>query len=458
MNITSFFSDFHPTVKRLLLARALRSTAQGIAFVDLTLYLKDMDWSGTQIGAVLTMAGLVGAFFILLVGMVSDRYGRKKFLYYYELLTALAALLTVVTSNSVVLSLVIILAGFGRGQNGAAGPFTPAEQAWLAAYAPLSERGRIFSVNNAVGNFGTALGSVIGGATVFWDELLPGAFAYRPLFLLMCLLSVACAWVIFGAPPETGTLEIETGKASDPVLKPDRDAAVSDSEDVRKANSTAPDPAGKQSEKALRRAENWNLVKLSAVNVINGLAVGMMSPMMAYWFAVKYNATTAEIGITIALSSICTGFSSLAVGWLAQRFGMVKSVVWLRVSGTLLIALLPLMPVYWLASVVYVLRSALSRGTAGARAALSTSLTRDSRRGFSASINSLSVRATSAVGPSLSGYMMSLNQLSLPFYLSAGLQIVSAYMYSAFFRRFDRADPESEAPRPAAGGPQTINR
>jgi Na+/melibiose symporter-like transporter len=304
----------------------------------------------------------------------------------------------------------------------------------------------------------------LAGATVFWDKLLPDAFAYRPLFLLMCLMSIVCAWVILGAPPEAENQGGNSGKALGPTAEPDGDAEAADSEAARKAEwtrtpsraeSSDSDLQGK-SEKALRRAENWNLVKLSAVNVINGLAVGMMSPMMAYWFAVKYNATTAEIGVTIALSSLFTGFSSLAVGWLAQRFGMVKSVVWLRVSGTLLMVLLPLMPVYWLASVVYVLRSALSRGTAGARAALSTSLTRDSRRGFSASINSLSVRATSAVGPSLSGYMMSLNQLSLPFYLSAGLQIVSAYMYSVFFRRFDRAEPE--APRPAAGGPQTINR
>ena len=49
------------------------------------------------------------------------------------------------------------MGGFGRGGNGAPGPFTPVEQAWLAqAFASLHRRGPVHSLNAAVGFFGNA--------------------------------------------------------------------------------------------------------------------------------------------------------------------------------------------------------------------------------------------------------------------------------------------------------------
>jgi MFS family permease len=453
MKWTALMNGLHPTVRRILMARALRSISQGIVVVDLTLYLKDLSWTGTQIGAVLTTAGLVGALFILAVGIVSDRTGRKMFLFYYEIVTALAALLAAITANSLILSLIIIIAGFGRGQNGAAGPFTPVEQAWLAAYVPQAKRGSVFSLNNAIGCFGMAIGSVLAGGTVLWNHVLPGDLAYRPLFALMFVMSLFCAWVILTAPPEQGS------NVTEPAEIPATPAAHSASTEnsATPVNAAVPEefvqdsPASNrwrapmETDPLLRRQENWNLFKLSIVNGLSGLALGLMGPMMAYWFALKFDATTAEIGLTIALSAVFTGFSSLGIGWLSDRFGMVRSVVWLRIFSTVLIALLPIVPFYWLASAIYILRSALSRGTQGARAALSTSLTRDSRRGFSASINSLSVRATSSVGPTISGYLMSVNQLALPFYITAAVQFVSVYMYHLFFRSFDHTEDPSAA-------------
>ncbi|WP_146821396.1 hypothetical protein [Alicyclobacillus suci] len=82
---------------------------------------------------------------------------------------------------------------------------------------------------------------------------------------------------------------------------------------------------------------------------------------------------------------------------MTARFGLIQSVVLLRVLGTVMILILPLMPSFALASTFYILRSVLSRGTQGASSALSTSLTRDKRRGFSVSMNSLVIRMSSAM-------------------------------------------------------------
>lgn len=108
-----------------------------------------------------------------------------------------------------------------------------------------------------------------------------------------------------------------------------------------------------------------------------------------------------------------------------------------RQENKSIILILPLMPFYWLASSMYIVRSALSRGTQGARSALSSSLTRDERRGFSVSMNSLAVRLASAVGPTLSGYMLDMDILTLPFFIAGSLQQLSTILYGKLFRDYD---------------------
>ncbi|GLG01365.1 tetracycline resistance MFS efflux pump [Alicyclobacillus hesperidum subsp. aegles] len=413
-------------VRYLQTARALRSVSQGVAIVDMTLYLRDLHWSATEIGGVMSAAGVCGAALILLVGVLSDRIGRKPFLLTYECMTACAALVVGLCRNPYVLALAVILTGFGRGQNGAAGPFTPAEQAWLASAVSRERRSRVFSINTALGFFGMALGAVLGGLPRLWIHSLPGAAAYRPLFYGLCVISLGCAIVIWRAPG---------GKAPERVDTKGRP-------DVEPVDAKG---AAQFAERTIRRQENRNMAKLAFVNLLNGLGVGFVGPMMTYWFAARFGANSAQIGATLAVSFVVTGLAAVLSGVLAERFGMVRSVVWLRLVGVALMLILPFMPTFSLASVVYAVRSALSRGTQGARSALGSSLTRDQRRGFSLSMNSFFTRLASAIGPSLSGTLLDSGSFALPFVFAGGLQLVSSLLYGYMFRQFDTARSQKSA-------------
>lgn len=403
------------TVLHLQVTRFLRSISQGIAVVDLTLYLRELGWSATAIGGVLAAAAVIGAALILFVGILSDRFGRKPFLLVYESLTTLCSLLLILTASPVILSIVIILTGFGRGQNGAAGPFTPAEQAWMTAHIARADRGRIFSINTALGFFGMAIGALLAGLPHFWTHIWAGALAYRPLFGLIFLLSLVGTIVIATAP----------GTRSRPQQEPR--IAVTDA-------APASDTPG---EKAIRRRENGSMAKLAIVNTLNGLAIGFFGPLMSYWFATRFGVSAAAIGVTLALSFAFTGISSIITGGLAQRFGMVRSVVWLQLTGIVFILVMPLMPSFWLASILYIARSAVSRGTQGAQSALSTSLTRDHRRGFSVSMNALTIRLASVIGPVGAGYLIDLGDFAVPFYIAGALQLASTLLYGRLFGTFD---------------------
>jgi MFS family permease len=398
----------HPMARRLMLVRALRSIGQGILVVDLALYLDALGWSAQAIGGVLAAGGLAGIVLVLFVGVFSDRLGRKPFIFFYELLIAGCALIGLLSAQFILLFIAITLSGFGKALSGSSGPFAPAEQAWLSVYVPRFERGRIYSINNALGFFGMAAGAVLAGATVLWEHGIPGAAAYRPLFALVFVFSLVTASII---------LTIREERADE-------------------QHQTAEQAPGTE-EKKISHNENMAVLKLASINILNGIAVGLTGPMMSYWFAAKFGATNTQIGSTLAVTFFVTGVASIVQARLSTKQGAIRSVVLVRVVASMLLILMPLLPTYALVSVVYIARTALNRGTQGAQQALSVSLTRDGRRGFASSVNSLSMRIPMSIGPSVTGYLFGLGSLSVPFFIASGLQFGFAYLYGRTFRSYN---------------------
>ncbi len=405
-------SELHPTTRRLVLTRAIRSVGQGVLVVDLTLYLLALGWNGFHIGLVLSAAGLIGAFLSLGVGIASDRIRRKPFLLVYESIVLVSSVVVLLTAQHIILSIAIIVAGFGRGANGAAGPFSPVEQAWLAEEVHPSRRGRIYSMNSAYGFFGMGFGALLAMLPEFIDKWMGNghgvvtiqAIAYRPLFLIVTIATIVNLFILAKAK-ETykGTKEIRT---------------------------RVPD----QSEIDIKKQENKKLTGLAILNSFNGLAIGLTGPLISYWFATKFGIGPASIAPIMAATFFITGISSLFTGKISEKIGIVTSIVWARSFGLILLILLPLSPYYWLASVIYILRSALNRGSIGNRQALTVGLVRDKRRGFATSLNAMSSQLPQSVGPSVSGFLFNMGELQIPFFVGAVLQGVYLVMYSRFFR------------------------
>ena len=400
------FREYPLTVRRLLTVRALRSVGQGVLVVDFVLYLKALDWHAAAIGLLLSGAGLGGAGLALLVGVLSDRYGRRSFILVNESITIVAGALALFTPNPFLLSAAAVLASFGRGQGGGAGAFGPAEQAWLAMSMPPKTRSRLFSLNAAIGFVGMGAGALIAGVVPLLAHWFPGAAAFRPLFLVVVLGS-SLNWILLWPLPDER-----------PAPKPEAAPAPEDTEVVRQ--------------------ENRQLIRLTLTNALNGLAVGLISPLISYWFAVRFGVGPAFIGGLMALTFVGTGLSNVATGRIAELWGPVRSTVAIRLAGVLFMLAMVAMPTFWWAGAFYVLRSLLNRGSVGARQAVSVSLTRAERRGLASSLNQVSMRLPGAIGPTVAGYLMEGGDLITPFIIAAGLQLLYALSYGYYFRDLDR--------------------
>lgn len=397
----------HPVVKKLMLVNLIRSIGQGMMVVVLALYLDALGWSSVKIGTVLAAGGLLSVFLAPLVGIFSDRVGRKPFVLLSELSTAGCALIGILSINPVLLFIAITFSGFGKADAGSASPFAPAEQAWLASFIKPSERGKIYSLNNALSFFGMATGAMLVG-TLSFGNLSLGISVYHLAFYSTFAFSIATAAIVVTVSGEP------FNRKEKPMEK------MTQIEEVK-----------------ITKEENTAILKLAGINVLNGIAIGLTGPMMAYWFSVKFGVSSAQIGGTLALTFFATGIISTFQAGISKKYGTVQSIVMVRYIACLLLVLMPLLSSYALVSILYILRTALNRGSQGAAQALSVSLTRGKRSGFASSINLLSMRLPISIGPYITGYLFGLGALALPFYLAAGLQGSFAYLYGKAFRAYD---------------------
>ena len=199
----------------LLAARFVRSIGQGALAVDFTLYLRALGWSAVAISALLSAALMIGVVLTLFAGPLSDRGGRRRFLFAYEVAQAVAGVAALFSAQPWLLSAAALVGGFGRGGNGGAGPFGPVEQAWLAQAVTPSRRGPVYSLNAALGFMGNALGAVIAAVPSSLHAIMPGALAYRPLFLLFAAASLLCC-VLIARTPDTEANQPQARPAAQP--------------------------------------------------------------------------------------------------------------------------------------------------------------------------------------------------------------------------------------------------
>lgn len=400
------------TAQQLISARFLRAVAQGALAVDFTLYLKARGWSAPEIGLLLMASGLFGAALSLFVGVASDRIGRRVFLLVYETGLSIGTLLLVLLHSVWVMAIPAALFGFGRGANGTSGPFAPAEQAWLAQAIPPKRRAATFSFNAGLQFSGMGIGSIL-AALLPGLGGLTGSTRYLPIFVLNLVIGLVNLWQIWS---------------------------------IREASSQE-EPRFVGNSDAVTKKENRALTLMVIVNTVNALGVGIIAPLLPYWFNLKFGVGPAAIGPVYAFTFFVTGASTYIVARLSDRIGLVRAIVLPRIVGVVLMVAIPFMPAFWLAAVLYVVRSIVNRSSMGARQAFSVSLVRDRRRGLATSLNAVSWSLAGALGPAFGGWLIGTGSLVLPFMAASALQLGYVILFPTIMGRYEvRQKPP---PRPA---------
>ena len=402
-------ATMNPATRDIVLLFSTRITrlfAYGLISVILGLYLASTGLSASGVGAILS-ATLAGDILVSLwVTLVADRVGRKNMLLLGAALMILSGLVFLFTTDPVWITLAAII-GIVSPSGGEIGPFLSIEQAALSQLIPDHRRTRLFGWYNLAGCFATAAGALAGGwlaqllQGLGWSELE----AYRSIMASYA----ACGLVLI-------------------VLF----ATLSQRAEVVPVANTSEGVARKTI--GLHRSKKV-VFKLSSLFALDAFAGGfVVQSMIAWWLHVRYGVDVGMLGTLFFGANLLAGVSALLATRLAERIGLVRTMVYTHIPSNILLCLVPLMPDFWLAVAVLLLRACISQMDVPVRESYTMAVVAPDERSAASGITTVARSVGAAASPLLAGLFMANPLLfSAPFFVAGGLKITyDLFLYKMF--------------------------
>ena len=377
------------------MARLLRAFAFGYSAVLLGVFLENRGLSSFLIGICLGIGLLSGALSGLGFALASARLGRRVSLAAAGVLMALTGIdLAFATSPAM-----LVLAGI-TGMLGAAsidlGPFSAVEQAVLAESVLPGRRNVAFGRYSLTGGLAAAGGGLAASLATNVARIQVFLVVYAVIGLLTAVIPVLLSARVEGSQPGP----------------------------------------------TLTRRSMGPLAALSSLIAVDALGGGfVVNAVIAYWLHARFHAGTEILGPAFAALSIVQAASYEIAGRLANRFGLVRTMVFTHLPSNLLLVLVPFSPSLPWAVGLLLLRFSISQMDVPARQAYIVSIVAPSERAGAVALTGAVRGVAQAVGPVLAGQAIQSAAFGLPFFLAGGLKIAyDLALYAGFRAR--KADHE----------------
>jgi len=414
--IEKIFGDLQRDAIILMTSRGVRAFAFSYLGVIFTIYLSQLGYSTLTVGLVVTTAYAASALLTAVWGYLSDRYGRKNILILLAALTIVANLVYIFSSHLIFIIAAVIIANVGAGGSGAGGqgggPMSPVEQALLAEKCTAENRNKVFAANAFVGSMSGSLGALLAGLPQYLQESWswqPIA-SYKPLFGLTILFSLVLIYAYSQIDEHHVYLKREKTK--------------------------------------LATKANKFVLKMSLLGMIDNLGGGLISPLLAYWFFLRYGVELKSLGFMFFLSYFLAAMSFLTAPIIARQIGIVRTMAFSHGLASLIYLLLPLAPTFTMAAALIIVRSYLAYMDTPLRSSFIMGVVRPEDRGSAAGLTSLSRHVPVAISPTLSAYLMQSFSLGVPIFIGGFLQLFHDCVFYFMFR--DVKPPEEQAAKTAA--------
>jgi len=385
--------------------RLVRMFAYGFLSVVLVVYLAQLGLSEALIGLLLSLALIGDAAISLWMTTNADRFGRRRILIAGAGLMLFAAVLFALTDR-VVLLLIAAIIGVISPSGYEVGPFLSVEQAALSQIVPDERRTQVFAWYNLVGSFATAVGALAGGGlTQLLQQvgILP-LNSYRAVVIVYGVIGLLLA-VLFTRL----SASVEAVHSDLPLTR---------------------------YHLGLHRSRRI-VLKLSALFGLDAFAGGfVVQSLVAYWFHVRFGVEPAVLGGIFFGANILAGISALGAAWVAERIGLVNTMVFTHLPSNFLLMLVPLMPNLPSAIVVLFARFAISQMDVPPRQAYTMAVVAPDERSAAAGITAIARSIGAAISPTLTGAFLSNPVLlGVPFFLAGGLKVIYDILLYRSFRQ-----------------------
>jgi predicted MFS family arabinose efflux permease len=180
---------------------------------------------------------------------------------------------------------------------------------------------------------------------------------------------------------------------------------------------------------------------LSALFALDAFAGGfILQSVLANWFHVRFGADTAVLGSLFFGGNLLAAVSALLAHRMAERFGLINTMVFTHLPSNVLLILVPFMPTLPLAIAVLLLRFSISQMDVPTRQSYTMAVVEPDERAAASGVTTIARSLGAALAPAVGGAFL-LTGVGVPLFLAGGLKIVYDL---ALFRSFRRLRPPEE--------------
>jgi MFS family permease len=402
-----------PFLSRLLWVRGLRAFADGYVSLLLPLYLISLGFGPLEVGVIATGTLLGSGALTLLAGLYARRFQ------YRTLLLVAAALMSATGFGFAVVTdfwplLLIAVVGTLNPSSGDVSVFLPLEHALMSSAVGDRQRTALFARYSLIGSLAAAFGALFAGMPdvfVRMQSLSMGA-AQQAMFVLYGALGLVAAW-IYSTLPKAASSGVHVQTA--PLHK------------SRKIVHT--------------------LAALFSLDSFGGGFV--VQSMVALWLFQKFQLSTMVAGTIFFWTGVLSAFSYLLAVRLANRWGLVNTMVFTHLPANVLLVLVPFMPTLQWAVALLLVRSALSQMDVPTRSSYVMAVVTPEERPAAASMTAVPRSLASAASPAVAGYLLSVSSFGWPLLIAGALKVVYDLLLLAMFRK---VQPPEESARPGTRG------
>ncbi len=371
----------------LLITRGIRAFADGLVYVMLPGYLILLGLSGLQVGAVVTASLLGSAVLTIAVGVRAHRIPRRRLLQIVSVLMIATGIAFSITTAFVAL-MIVALIGTMNPSGGDVSVFLPTEQALLPATVSDQQRTALFAAYNLIG----ALIGSIGAISTGFPQWIGNGLGLDTL-----ASNRATFWLYAFA----GVLVLMLYRRLSPAVE---------------SGTTAMRQALGPSRKTI--------YKLSALFSLDSFGGGFAVPsIFALWVFHRFDLSTSDLGVIFFATGILSAFSSLIAVQIAQRIGLVRTMVFTHIPASVLLIAVVFMPNVWLAMTCFIFRGLLSQMDVPVRISYVMAVVTPPERPAAASITNVPRSLASALPPIAAGWMLDHSTFGWPLLICAALKI-----------------------------------
>ena len=365
----------------------------------LPLFVKSLAATDTVVGLIAAISPLAGVLFSFPVGMLADRWGKKRLLVVSSVVLLAAPLLYLFVHNPFWLVPLRFFHGI------ATAILTPVASAVILAEYPETkgEKLGLFSSATLVGR---TLAPLLGGAIISWFIFLGGTLPYRTVYLAAFALSVPVVFLV---------LSLERDEKS----SGSRPAAVGPGELLRGLRDFL---------------RNRRLLGTSFVEMGTYFAYGVLETYLPLYLA-GLGVPAYQIGLVFSLQVLAIALTKPLFGRLADRVDRRLQVL---AGISLLAAAIAAVP--WFTSIVPLTAVSIVFGLAVSISTVATSsYVADvvKKEQIGASIGGLSslMDVGHSSGPFIAGVLITLTQVAVGFYAAAAACVIAIVLFSLLVLR-----------------------